>query len=243
VSVAALVPARDEEGRVGATVRALLGIPGLEGVVVVDDGSRDGTAREARAAGARVLRLPRPAGKAGAVRAGARWAAAAAPLLLLCDADLGPSARACERLLLPVRYGRTAMAVGRLPPSGVRGGLGGAVGLARWGVRRLTGREVEAPLCGQRALWRHVLDCLGPARGFGLEVALTVDALLAGYSLLELPAPLSHRVTRLDWPGFVHRGGQLRDVALALAQRWPRRRRLREPGFPGWEGRAPWGLG
>lgn len=216
--VTAIVPARDEVGRVGATVRALAGCVGR--VIVVDDGSRDATAGEAYQAGADVVRLPRSLGKAGAVRTGA--AAADSAVLLLADADLGASARACECLLLPVLYGRAGMSVARLPATGVDGGLGCAVGLARRGIRRLTGRTLDAPLSGQRALRRELLRCLGPAHGFGLEVALTIDGLRAGFGLLELAAPLRHRVTRLDWPGFVHRGAQLKDVAWALAQRWPR---------------------
>lgn len=214
----ALIAARSEQGQVGATVRALRSVPGLAQVVVVDDGSQDGTLREAHEAGAVVRSLPRSMGKAAAVRQGAGMIPGG--LILLCDADLGASARACERLLLPVAYGRTAMSVGRLPPTGVRGGLGVAVGLARWGVRRLTGRTLTAPLSGQRAMWREVLDCLGPAHGFGLEVALSVDALRAGYSLLELDVPLRHRVGRLDWSGCAHRAVQLGDISRALAARW-----------------------
>ena len=54
-----LVAARDEEERIGQTVRALASsFPGAE-IVVADDGSRDGTAGAAEQAGARVVRLPR----------------------------------------------------------------------------------------------------------------------------------------------------------------------------------------
>jgi len=50
----ALVAARDERGRIGATVTALRTIPTVERVIVVDDGSRDDTAGEALASGATV---------------------------------------------------------------------------------------------------------------------------------------------------------------------------------------------
>ena len=54
--VAVVIPARNEADRVGQTVMAAAGLPDVGLVVVVDDGSRDGTAAVARRAGAVVLR-------------------------------------------------------------------------------------------------------------------------------------------------------------------------------------------
>ncbi len=62
VRVVALVPARDEADRVGATVAALRSIDAVNEVVVIDDGSQDGTASEALTAGATVLRIAEPIG-------------------------------------------------------------------------------------------------------------------------------------------------------------------------------------
>jgi glycosyltransferase involved in cell wall biosynthesis len=55
---AVLIAARNEGGRIGATVVAVRDAFPDAIVIVADDGSRDGTAREAEAAGAHVLRLP-----------------------------------------------------------------------------------------------------------------------------------------------------------------------------------------
>ena len=68
----AIVPAHNEGGRIGAVVRAVIahGLP----VLVVDDGSLDGTGAEAQAAGAEVLRLEPNRGKGGALKAGFRHA-------------------------------------------------------------------------------------------------------------------------------------------------------------------------
>lgn len=83
---AAIVPAWREEGRVGEVVRRLRVV--VPEVLVVDDGSPDGTAREARDAGASVIVHERNRGKGAALRTGFAWALArgADPVLTL-DAD------------------------------------------------------------------------------------------------------------------------------------------------------------
>ncbi|RCG29034.1 glycosyltransferase [Sphaerisporangium album] len=68
---AVIIPAKDEADRVAATVRAALAIPGVDLVVVVDDGSFDDTGRVAKAAGAHVVRHSRNRGKAAAMESGA----------------------------------------------------------------------------------------------------------------------------------------------------------------------------
>ena len=70
----AIVPARNEEGAIGGVVREIRGFdPGFD-VLVIDDGSTDGTAGLAAAAGAIVLRLPFNLGIGGAVQTGFKYA-------------------------------------------------------------------------------------------------------------------------------------------------------------------------
>ncbi len=69
-----IVPAWNEERNVGNTVREILGQFVEYDVVVVDDGSTDGTAVVAREAGARVLVLPFNMGVGGAMRTGFTYA-------------------------------------------------------------------------------------------------------------------------------------------------------------------------
>ncbi|MGL5927796.1 MAG: glycosyltransferase family 2 protein, partial [Dermatophilaceae bacterium] len=57
------------------------------------------------------------------------------------------------------------------------------------------------------------------ARGWGVETALTVDALRAGLTVREVPCELHHRVTGADWRSQLHRAAQYRDVWLALVRR------------------------
>ena len=151
MKVLALVAARNEVGTVGATIEALRRIPQVDEVLVVDDGSTDGTADAARAAGAWVLRLAEGVGKGGAVAAGVA-ATSETDVYLLVDADVGATAEAAAVLLEPVLSGTADMAIGVLPSAGGKGGFGLVRNLAAAGIRRACGVVAAAPLSGQRAV-------------------------------------------------------------------------------------------
>jgi hypothetical protein len=147
-------------------------------------------------------------------------AAADPPVVLLCDADLGESAARLAGLVAAVAGGRGDLVVAVFARR-VGGGFGLAVGAARSAIRRAVGLELAAPLSGQRAMRGEVLGCVVPfARGFGMEVGMTIDAARAGFRVVEEPVDLEHRATGRTWRGFVHRGRQLRDL---LAAWWARR--------------------
>ena len=220
MTVVALVPAKDSAGSVGATVSAAAAVAGVDEVVVIDDGSRDGTAPAAARAGARVVRLDVNAGKGGAVRAGVA-ATPYADVYLLLDADLGPSAGQAAALLAPVLAGTAELTVAVLPAAGRQGGFGMVRRLATAGVRRATGGRLapRAPLSGQRAVRADILRSLALAERFGLETAMTIDAVRAGATVLEVDVAMDHRHTGRSLAGFRHRAVQGGHVALVL---WPR---------------------
>jgi len=221
----AIVAARDEATLIGPTLAALAGaLPGAR-LWVADDGSRDATAAIARAAGACVVSGSRPAVKGAAMTAAAIQALAGRgetgerAVLLLCDADLGPSAAALTALVDAVRAGRADLAVGAFEQRR-GGGFGLARGFARWAIRKRCGLDMRAPVSGQRALTADALAGLLPfAPGWGMELAMTVDAVRAGLVVRELELPLEHRAIGRTPSGFVHRARQLRDCARAFRAR------------------------
>jgi glycosyltransferase involved in cell wall biosynthesis len=223
-----LIPAYNEEERIVETILALRARPEINRIVVVDDGSIDKTADRARDAGAdHVIRLPKNHGKGAALTAAAKKIGASAEIILLLDADLGASATECVKLIAPIERGEADMTVGMLPPdpelasAGQQGGGSGyVVRLARNGLEKRTGIKFQQPLAGQRAMKKAVLDAIGGkfAKGFGVEVALTLETVKRGFSIIEIDTAFRHRVTGSNWLGLLHRGRQFVDVALALME-------------------------
>jgi len=215
--VVALVAARDEEDRIAACVAALM--PSVAEVVVVDDGSRDATATVARRAGATVLRSGRRRGKGRALE-GALARLAPAEVWLFADGDLGSTAASLGSVLETVTSGGADMAVAIFPPAKA-GGFGLVKRAAAVAIRVLSGHRSAAPLSGQRALSAATLEAVRPlARGFGLETAMTIDAVRAGLRVEEVRVGgLDHRPTDRDLRGFAHRARQGLDILLAVAPR------------------------
>ncbi|MCW3027247.1 MAG: glycosyl transferase family 2 [Solirubrobacterales bacterium] len=231
-----IVAAYNEAQRIGETLDGLAGaFPGAP-VWVADDGSTDRTPQIARAAGARVVRSERVIGKGGAVTDAARDAMRHAlgdpreaggqdraigdgPVFLLCDGDLGSSAGRLLPLVAAVRSGETDLAVAAFARR-VGGGLGVAVGFARWAIRRRCGLRTTAPISGQRALTTRVLrDVLPFAPDFGMEVGMTIDAVRAGHRVSEIELDLEHRATGRTPAGFIHRARQLLDFLRVYGAR------------------------
>jgi glycosyltransferase involved in cell wall biosynthesis len=84
-SVSVVIPAFNEAGAIAPVVRDLLATATWREVLVVDDGSTDGTASAAADAGARVLRHPYNKGNGASVKTGIR--AASGDYILILDAD------------------------------------------------------------------------------------------------------------------------------------------------------------
>jgi glycosyltransferase involved in cell wall biosynthesis len=218
-----VVTARNEAERLPATLRALSAAFPEARLVVADDGSHDATARVAREGGAEVIGPVRPLGKGGtatlALRRMLERDGTGGAVFLLCDADLDGSAERLGDLVGPVRRGECDIAVAAFAQR-LGGGLGVAVGFARWAVRRRCGLSLRAPISGQRAVRAEVLnDVLPLAPRFGMEMGMTIDAARAGYRVGEVEIDLAHRATGRTPGGFLHRARQLADFARVYVTR------------------------
>jgi hypothetical protein len=217
LEVTVIIPAYNEEETIEKTLQGLKGIQEVAEVIVVDDGSTDTTGARARACGARVIQLTPNQGKGKAMQEGLKHAQS--QIIAFLDGDLGETAGEVRVLLEPVLSGNADMTVARWPKTRKRGGFGLAQGLARWGIRRLTGFQCHSPLSGQRVVKREFLEDL--EGGFGVEVGMTLDCLKKGGRMQEIPVNMKHRPTGRDFQGFRHRGKQFYCVARVLAKRLP----------------------
>lgn len=215
--VSVLIPAYNEEEKIADTVKAALKVPGVIQVLVVDDGSSDNSAIKARAAGAEVKRIFPNRGKGNALNEGAKLLKG--DFVVLLDGDLGATASEAEKLIGPVVEGKSDITIARIVSSKKSGGFGLVRGLARNGVKFLTGKELTCVLSGQRAMSKAVLSSLVPfSEGFGVELGMTVQALNSGFTILEIPVAMKHSETGKDLRGFAHRGKQFLHILKVFIQ-------------------------
>ncbi len=157
--VSAIVPAYNEAERVPAVISPLKAAQRVDEIIVVDDGSTDGTAEVARSLGVRVIRLPQNLGKAAALDRGVR--AARHDVFLFLDADLvGLRAEHVNRLIWLYEQKQLDMVVGVFKSGRLNTDL--AHSLAPY----LSGQRVIS-----RTLWNR-LKKSGKLE-FGVEMALT----------------------------------------------------------------------
>ncbi|MEW6522164.1 MAG: glycosyltransferase family 2 protein [Bacillota bacterium] len=178
---AAIIPAYNEQETLRGVVDVLKGVPIIEEIIVVSDGSTDRTPEVAREAGVRLVELTENRGKGAAMKEGLR--STSAEVVLFLDADLiGLTTDHVYALLNPVLSGACQMSVGVFEGGRV------ATDLA----------QVVAPyLSGQRALKAGILadiDDLEVMR-FGAEIALTRHCKRSGIEISEVSlAGLTHRM-------------------------------------------------
>ena len=198
-SISIIIPAYNEEKRLPATLRTVKAY--LEAaswefseIVVVDDGSRDGTVEVARKAGVRLLRNPGNRGKGYSVRHG--MLDAQGDWVLFSDADLSTPIEELDKLWTAVERERAQAAIGArdLDRSliGVRQPLFREFGGRFFNlvIRLITGLPFHDTQCGfklfEGAAAREIFGRQRVER-FGFDVEVLFIAQRLGYRTLEVP--------------------------------------------------------
>jgi glycosyltransferase involved in cell wall biosynthesis len=194
-SVSIVIPAMNEAEAIGGVVAALLAAAPWREVLVVDDGSEDGTAERAARAGARVIRHPYNKGNGAAVKTGIREASG--EFLLIVDADGQHRPEDASRLA--ARLGEYDLVVGARSAgtqatTARRGGNAVLNRLASY----LTGRPIPDLTSGFRGARR---DCLREfihllPNGFSTPTTTTLAFIKAGYNVAFEPVHACPRLGR-----------------------------------------------
>ena len=200
-SLSVVIPARNEAANMGRVLDDLNAtIASLPGhtfeVIVVDDGSTDGTARIAESRGARVIRnTSRRHGKGVALRLG--FEAATGALVAMMDADYSHRAEELPRFLDAMQDSSVGLVIG----SRVIGGseeythiraLGNVFLSATLGL--CTGRYLSDALNGYKVFRRSIFQEFPfTAANFEMEIEIIANTLRTGYRIVEV---LSHERAR-----------------------------------------------
>lgn len=233
-----VVPARDEETRLPLTLaeasRKLPGLARRTEIVVVDDGSLDGTSRVAAgfssAVPVRVVRLPQNRGKGAAVHAGIE--AATCPYVAFTDADCPYDLFALRPMLEVLEARRADVAIGArdLAESSVSRSYGAIRRVSGRALSILTRVVIGLPFrdsqCGLKCFRADTARALFAVRTidrFGFDFEILAAALDNGLRIERFPVELSHHDdSRVE---------VLRDGMEMIRQLRQVRRRLRSGGY------------
>jgi glycosyltransferase involved in cell wall biosynthesis len=188
-TVAAVIPAYQEEKHIAEVARRTL--KQLANVVVVDDGSSDATAEEARKAGADVIVHEQNRGKGESIKSGFRyWLEHGSTFVVILDGDGQHLPEEIDRFLAVASASGAKLLVGTRM-NDVRG-----MPLVRRVVNRymsrqisrVCGQEIPDSQCGFRMVHRDIIpDLFGGTERFDYETEMLILASRAGCRIASVP--------------------------------------------------------
>ena len=192
MAVAVIIPAYQAATTIGDVIARIHATVPTAEIVVIDDGSTDGTGHEGRGRGTTLVTLPRNRGKGAALRTGIREATLrGASVLVTIDADAQHPPEEIPRLLKPILEGRADLVLGarkrdQAMPISRR--------LTNWLsatlASRIGGQPVRDAQTGFRAFTREVTERVQPAGDrYEYEANFLLDALRAGFRVVCVDVP------------------------------------------------------
>jgi glycosyltransferase involved in cell wall biosynthesis len=203
----AIVPAYDGERSVGEVIRGLAATWSEPGsILVVDDGSRDATARVAREAGALVVSHPRNRGKGAALRTGlARALEAGFEVAVTVDADGQHPADEAARLADPgLDPEALVLGIRDLAAAGAPKPNQQSNKISNFFLSVFAGQRLADTQCGLRRYpIQATLDLDARDDGYAFEAEIILRAIAAAVPIVEVPIrvfypPEKERVTHFD---------------------------------------------
>lgn len=192
--VICLIPAYNEAGKVGEVVAKVV----AQGhrCLVLDDGSRDGTADVARKAGAQVLSNRHNMGLGPTIRRGFLEALKTdAEAIVQLDADGQHDPAEIPKLLAPIASGEAELVLGARLSATYRAPL-----LKRWGnraftavLRNLTGQDIQDGQTGFRAMLREVVEQCLPINQFSYTQEMIIRAAKEGFVIRSVGITVHER--------------------------------------------------
>jgi len=224
-----VLPTYQEADNIVNVLRRLHAVVPSATVLVVDDGSPDGTASLAEAAGAEfggieVLRRPGKTGLGSAYRHGFRWGLARDfDVMVEMDADLSHNPAELPRLLAAIDEGADLVVGSRYVPGGsIPDWTWRRRALSRWGNRyaaAMLGLEIADATSGFRAYRAKVLADLDSvwvrADGYGFQIEMAYLIAQLGYRIVEVPISFTDRTE-----GHSKMSSSIVVEALALVTWW-----------------------
>lgn len=218
-----VMPAFNEEDAVGDVVREVhAALPGVS-VLVVDDGSRDRTAAVARAAGARVARLPFNLGVGGAMRTGFRFALENGySTVVQVDSDGQHDPAGVPALLAALAEGNDVVMGARFAGEGdyrVRGPRAWAMKVLSAVLSRTARTRLTDTTSGFRASGPRAIALFAdhyPAEYLGDTIEALVIAARAGLTISQVPVAMRPRAGGVPSHNFVKSAIYLARASVAL---------------------------
>jgi glycosyltransferase involved in cell wall biosynthesis len=195
LSVSIVIPAYNEESTVADVVNVAMELSYVNEVIVVDDGSYDNTADEAKFAGASVISHPVNQGKGSALKTGFKHSKG--DVVAFIDADIRNLTYDKVALIInPILEGKTDITKTKFVRESGRVTELTAKPLLKFFFPEVT---FDQPLSGQFAGLRSVLDKIKFEKDYGVDVGIVLDADVHGIKIEEVDiGEIKHDVSPLE---------------------------------------------